>query len=50
MLCGICGGKNVTGTGFLRVLELLLTIAIPSDIPHYLPSGRGTIGPLVAGA
>jgi hypothetical protein len=42
--CGICGGQNGTGAGFVRVLQFPLPILIPPNVP----SGAGTIGQLVA--
>jgi hypothetical protein len=32
--CGFCGGQSGTGAGFLRVLQFLLPILIPSTAPH----------------
>jgi hypothetical protein len=36
--CGICGGQNDTGAGFLRILRLFLPIIIPSIAPDALSS------------
>jgi hypothetical protein len=38
--CGICGGQNVTGVSFLRVLRSALTILIPPDAPYSTFIGR----------
>jgi hypothetical protein len=35
MSCGICGGPNGTGTGFLRIFRFLLP-SIPPTAPHSL--------------
>jgi hypothetical protein len=40
--CGICGGQNGTGAGFVRVLQFPLPIRIPLN--HHLWSGAGAIG------
>jgi hypothetical protein len=37
--CGICGGRSGIGTGFLRVLQPVMSIVIPHS-----SSGAGTIG------
>jgi hypothetical protein len=34
--CGICGGQNGTGKGFLRVPQFPLLILIPPTDPHSL--------------
>jgi hypothetical protein len=48
--CGICGGQNNTGAGFLRVLRFPLPILIPPTAPHSynLSSGAGRTGQTVA--
>jgi hypothetical protein len=34
MSCGICGGRNGTGAGFLRVLRFPLPVLIPPNVPY----------------
>jgi hypothetical protein len=46
--CGICGGQNTTGVGFLPVLRFPLPILIQPMFHTHLPSGAGTVVPLVA--
>jgi hypothetical protein len=39
--CGMCGGQNGTGTGFLRVLRFPVPILIPPTAPHSSSIIRG---------
>jgi hypothetical protein len=46
--CGICGGQNDAGAGFLRVLRFPLPIFIPPNSPSSQSPGADTIGQLMA--
>jgi hypothetical protein len=48
-LCGICGGQNGTGAGFLRVLRFPLPIFIPPTAPHSSSIIRGRYSRPVSG-
>jgi hypothetical protein len=47
--CGICGGQNDTGAGFLRVLRFPLSVLIPPTAPHSSSITRGWYNRPVSG-